>query len=35
MEYDWIFDDGVEPGNANRYGKVLGGLDTLNAWRTR
>jgi len=29
-----FFDDGVEPDKANRYGKVLGGLDTLNAWST-
>lgn len=27
-----FFDDGVEPGTANRYGKVLGGLETLNTW---
>lgn len=27
-----FFDDGVAVGAANRYGKVLGGLDTLNNW---
>ena len=26
------FDDGYEPGTANRYGKVLGNIDTLNQY---
>ena len=28
-------DDGVEPGTGCKYGKVLGNIDTLNAWSTR
>jgi sugar O-acyltransferase (sialic acid O-acetyltransferase NeuD family) len=29
-----FFDDGKEIGAANEYGKVLGGIDELNAWPT-
>ncbi|SHE80952.1 sugar O-acyltransferase, sialic acid O-acetyltransferase NeuD family [Bacteroides luti] len=29
-----FFDDGKEIGSANEYGKVLGGIDELNAWPT-
>lgn len=33
-EWDFIgyFDDGQKKGTANKYGKVLGGIDELNAW---
>ncbi len=27
-----FFDDGITSGAANRYGKVLGGMDELNNW---
>lgn len=27
-----FFDDGIEPGIVNEYGRVLGNLDTLNRW---
>jgi sugar O-acyltransferase (sialic acid O-acetyltransferase NeuD family) len=32
--WNWIgfLDDGIAPGTGNEYGKVLGGLDILNAW---
>jgi sugar O-acyltransferase (sialic acid O-acetyltransferase NeuD family) len=28
------FDDGVSPGTENRYGRTIGGIDTLNAYDT-
>jgi sugar O-acyltransferase (sialic acid O-acetyltransferase NeuD family) len=33
-EWDFIgyFDDGLKPGDANRYGQVLGGIDALNKY---
>lgn len=35
---DWnligFFDDGVAPGDGNEYGRVLGGMETLNDWPT-
>jgi sugar O-acyltransferase (sialic acid O-acetyltransferase NeuD family) len=27
-----FFDDGLSEGNSNEYGKVIGNIDTLNAW---
>lgn len=33
MEFDRLFDDGVEcETQISHYGKVLGGMDTLNSW---
>lgn len=29
-----FFDDGLEVGEANEYGKVLGGIEALNFWGT-
>ena len=29
-----FFDDGINPGKANRYGNVIGNMDVLNAWKT-
>lgn len=29
-----FFDDGVTPGSSNRYGKVLGGIEELNNWKS-
>ena len=29
-----FFDDGLEKGSENEYGKILGGIDELNSWNT-
>lgn len=29
-----FFDDGMESGTMNEYGKVIGGMDQLNGWKT-
>lgn len=38
IEQQWniigFFDDGVPVGTANKYGRVLGGIQVLNAWHT-